>query len=125
VGKGLPLLDQAQLLGGDRPPEFIDEGRRTTAEPRLVVLEVLGPEADSGLAHKPFVVNDDVLFGVLQQRVRVEVRRADGQPAIIDDADLCMNVDDVAQLPFPGVDGAREEAIVAVIRFDQCRHLTA
>src|SRR6478736_2845751 len=57
--------------------------------------------------------------------MRIEVRGADGQPAIVDDAYLGMHVDDVPQRSLSGVDGAGEEAVVTLVRLDQRRDLTA
>ena len=88
-------------------------------------LEMLAPEPQPRRAGDRFVVRDDVHLGVVEERVRVEVRGADGEPAVVDDADLGVDVDDVAQRSLARVDGAGEEAVVALVGLDQRRDLAA
>ena len=88
-------------------------------------LQMLAPQPQAGRAGDRLVVRDDVHLGVVQKRVGIEVRGADGQPAVVDDPHLGVDVDDVAQRPLAGVHGAGEEAVVALVRLDQRRHLPA
>ena len=90
-----------------------------------LALEVLGPQPQPRRAGDLLVVGDDVHLGVVEERVGVEVGRADREPAVVDDADLGVDVDDVAQLSLPRVDGAGEEAVVALVGVDQRGHLPA
>jgi hypothetical protein len=53
-------------------------------------------------------VNDDVDLGVVEERVLVQVRRADREPAVVDDPDLRVHVHD-APAPSTLVERAREE----------------
>ena len=55
----------------------------------------------------------------------VEVRRSDGEPAVVDDPDLRVHVDDVAERAFAGIHGAGEEAVVAGVGVDQRSDLAA
>ena len=122
---GSPPLDPVELLGRDRPPELVDDRRRIAGDVLLVALEVLAQSRSRVDAGDRLVVRDDVHLGVVEERVGVEVRGADGQPAVVDDPDLGVDVDDVAQRPLAGVHGAGEEAVVALVGLDQRRHLAA
>ena len=86
---------------------------------------MLRPEAEPGIPRHTLVERDDVHLRVVEQRALVEVRRADGQPAIVDDADLRVHVHGVAQASLTGVDRAREEACVAVVGMDEGGNLAA
>ena len=86
---------------------------------------MLRPEAQPRLARQRPIVHDDVHLRVVEERVLVQVRRADGQPAIVDDRDLRVDVDRVAQLPGSGVHRAREKARVAVVGVDERCYLAA
>ena len=62
---------------------------------------------------------------VVEERVLVQVRRADREPAVVDDADLRVDVDRLAA-PSPAcVERAREEAAGAVVGLDQHAELAA
>ena len=56
-------------------------------------LGVLGPQAQPGLRGRACVAGHHVELGVVEQRVLVEVGRADRQPAVVDDADLRVHID--------------------------------
>ena len=71
------------------------------------------------------IERDDVHLGVVEHRALVEVRRADREPPVVDDADLRVDVDEVAERPRPCVERAGEEALVAVVRVDQRRDRAA
>ena len=105
---------------------------------RLSTISAVGPEmsASSRSRCSPqsrrrvsraivLVVGDDVHLGVVQEGVGVQVGGADGEPAVVDDPDLGVDVDDVAQLCFAGVDGAGEEALVVAVGCDQGCDLAA
>ena len=91
----------------------------------LLALQMLAPQAQAGRAGDRLVVRDDVHLGVVEKRVGIQVRRADRQPAVVDDSHLGVDVDDVPQRPLAGVHGAGEETVVALVRLDQRRHLPA
>ena len=55
----------------------------------------------------------------------VQVRRADGEPAVVDDPDLGVDVDRIAELPGSRVDRASEEACGLVGCVNECRDLSA
>ena len=121
VCERLAALDLVELVSGDRPPEGVDDPRRRARDVRLLALEMLAPETWACFPRHFFVMGDDVHFGVVQERVGVQVGGADGEPAVVDDPDLRVHVDDVAQLCFARVDGAGEEAlVVAVCRDEGC-----
>ena len=69
-------------------------------------LEVLGPQPQPRGAGELGVVGDDVHLGVVEQRVRVEVRRADRQPAVVDDPDLRVHVQTIVALAAQGANRA-------------------
>jgi len=123
VRQRFAALDPVQLLRRDRPPEPVDYFGRAPRHGLLVPLEMLPPQPQARRARQVGVVGDDVHLRVVHERVRVQVRGADGEPAVVDDADLRMHIDDVAQRAFTGVDGAGEEAVVAVVRVDERRDL--
>ena len=60
---------------------------------RAALLEVLLPQPQPGGAGERRVAGDDVDLGVVEQRVLVEVGRADRQPLVVDDADLGVHVE--------------------------------
>jgi hypothetical protein len=53
---------------------------------------MLGPQAQPRVARKPLVAQHDVHLRVVEERVLVEVRRSDGEPTVVDDADLRVHV---------------------------------
>ena len=70
--------------------------RRTAASSHL---QVLGPQPHPRVARQLGVVGDDAHLGVVEQRVGVEVRRADDQPAVVDDRHLGVDVDRIGPAP--------------------------
>jgi len=114
-----------QLLGGDRAPQLVEDGGRVPADLALGSLEVLRPQPQPRRACNLLVVGDDVHLGVVEQRVGVEVGRSDREPAVVHDADLGVDVDDVQQLLLARIHRAGEEAVVALVGLDQGRHLPA
>src|SRR5439155_14858632 len=83
-----------QLLHRARAPPFVDGlVRLDLLEIGRFALEVLGPEPHPRLAGALRVADDDVQLRVVEERVLVQVRRADRQPAVVDDADLRVHVD--------------------------------
>ena len=80
---------------------------------------MLGPETQPRLPRQRGVVADDVHLGVVEERVLVEVRGADREPAVVDDADLRVHVDGVGERAVPGVERAGEEPAGAVVGLDQ------
>ena len=89
-----------------------------------VALEMLRPEPDPRGACEPLVAADDVHLGVVEQGVVVEVRRADGEPAVVDDADLRVHVDGLAEPPARGR-ACRPESGRSVVGVEQRAELTA
>jgi hypothetical protein len=82
-----------QLLRSGRPPDVVDQCRRITGDRVKGQLQVLGPQSASGGRRQHRVVDHEVHLRVVEERVLVEVRRAEGQPAVVDDSDLCVDVD--------------------------------
>ena len=87
----LPAL--AGVLLGERPPHLVDDACRLAGDLAGRPLEVLRPQAEPGRARERLVLDDDVHLRVVEERVLVEVRRAEGEPAVVDDADLRVHVD--------------------------------
>src|SRR3954447_4703808 len=54
-----------ELLGGERPPDVVDECRRIAGQRPDGAIEVLGPEPQPRLAGQLGVVTDDVHLGVV------------------------------------------------------------
>ena len=86
---------------------------------RGVDLEMLGPQAQPGRAGEVGVVGDDVHLGVVEQRVGVQVRRPDGQPAVVDDPDLGVHVQTIDALAGPGPERGGEQASGPVVGHGQ------
>jgi len=107
----LPLL---RALLGKRVPELVDDAARVAAELLHRTLEVLRPEAQAGSADERLVPEDDVHLGVVEERVLVQIRRTDGQPAVVDDPDLRVHVHPPARLA-PLAQRAGEESACAVV----------
>jgi hypothetical protein len=55
-------------------------------------LEVLRPQANAGRPRQVWIAGDEVHFGVVEQRVVVQVGRTDREPVVVDDADLGVHV---------------------------------
>jgi hypothetical protein len=119
VGEWKPGVPARELLTRDRLPEAIHDLIRRRGEVGLVELEVLGPQAHACLADDVGVAADDVHLGVIEERVPVEVRGADREPRVVDDAHLRVDIDGVAERAVARVDRAREQPPGAVVGFDQ------
>jgi hypothetical protein len=95
-----------------RAPQLVDHARRVTVD--VLAAEVLAPESQAGGAHDVLVAGDHASLGVVEERVLVEVRGPDRQPAVVDNPELRVHVD---RLGPPGlVERAGEEALVVVGR---------
>ena len=94
MSERLVPISAIELLLGDRKPALVDEHGRL-ASTYLVEreLEVLGPEALASRASQLGLAADEVDLAVVEERVLVQVRRADRQPAVVDDPDLGVDVD--------------------------------
>src|SRR6476620_12459151 len=80
---------------------------------------MLGPEAQARLSCEARVMGDDVHLGVVEERVLVEIRGAQGQPAVVDDCDLRVYVDRVGTWARPGAERASEDSPVLAVGVDQ------
>src|SRR5690348_9606545 len=81
---------------------------------------MLCPEAQPCLPGELVVVADDVHLGVVEERVFVEIGRAKGEPVVVDDGDLCVNVDGVVEMTTCAcVEGAGEKPAVVAVGFDE------
>src|SRR6476469_10298071 len=81
-----------ELLGGDRAPHVVDQRRRIAGGRVERDLQVLGPQPAPCGCGESWIVDDEVHLRVVEQRVLVEVRRPEGQPTVVDDADLGVDV---------------------------------
>src|SRR5579864_1008476 len=72
-----------------RAPDLVDYAARITVG---FLFEVLLPEPKPRRANKGGVTDDDVHLRVVEERVLVQVRRADSEPRVVDDPDLCVHV---------------------------------
>ena len=73
MGLRFAAASALELLAGDRAPHPIDEPGRLAGDLLDRALEMLRPEAQSGLARDPRVAGHDVHLGVGEERVLVEV----------------------------------------------------
>jgi hypothetical protein len=64
-------------------------------------------------------VGDDVHLGVVEERVLVQIRRAEGHPAVVDDGNLGVDVDRVGTGARAGAERAGEDASVVAVCVDQ------
>ena len=81
--------------------------------------EMFRPEAQPRLPGELGVVADDVHLGVVEERVLVQVGGAEGEPVVVDDPDLCVDVDGIGEAARARVEGAGEEPAGVVVGFDQ------
>jgi hypothetical protein len=93
-----PAVASAPLepLGRERLPELVEHTGRVAVDLLARPLEVLLPEPQPNLARERRIADDDVRLGVVEERVLVQVRRADRQPLVVDDGRLGMDVDGLA-----------------------------
>ena len=100
--------------------------RRRPGRPRRRRRRVPGarPTAGSACRARARVAGHDVHLAVVEERVGVEVRRADRQPAVVDDADLGVDVEAVDRPPRARRDRRGEEA-AARVRAREDRDLAA
>src|SRR4051812_6552057 len=82
MGHRQARLPPLELLVADRHPELVEDVGRIAAQLLEGQLEVLGPETEARLACHLRIMADDVHLGVVEERVLVQVRRADRQPAV-------------------------------------------
>src|SRR5436190_3107040 len=77
---------------------------------------MLRPEPETQVSRELGIMHDDVHLRVVEERVLVQVRRADGQPAIVDDPDLRV---DIYLLPADALldERARQKASCAGVGF--------
>ena len=93
MGHRLAGLAARLLRGGDRPPARVDELDGVALELHGRRLEVLRPQAEARRPRQLRVVGDHVDLGVVEERVVVQVGRADREPVVVDDAHLGVHVD--------------------------------
>src|SRR5215207_5579 len=109
------------LPPGDRDPETIDDVGRISGDLVLRQAQVLAPEAQPRAARERGVADLDVDLRVVEERMRVEVGRADRQPPVVDDADLRVDVEAVDGRPGHRVDRRGEEAPAPLVRIGEMR----
>ena len=115
-------LRSGRRLVRERTPDLVDDAARIAFRG---LLEVLLPEPQARGADERLVPQDDVQLGVVEERVLVEVRRADCHPGVVDDSDLRVHVHGV---PAWLKERAREKPLLAAAllrRFDEYPELPA
>ena len=100
-------------------PQAVDDVGRVACDVVLLQLQVLSPQAQPRRTGDLAVMADDVHLRVVEERVLVQVGGSDRQPRVVDDADLGVHVNGIAQLSVARVDRAGEEPAGAVIGLDQ------
>ena len=107
------------LLFGDRLPEPVDDVYRVARKIPLGSLQVFCPQPLPRGPGELTIAGHDVHFAVVEERVLVEVRRAERQPAIVDDPDLRVDVHRARPELVEGAQRTCQEAAGAVVRFDE------
>ena len=115
MGHRLARLPPLRLLVGDGPPVLVYDALRLAVDALARELEVLRPETQPCLTHETLIARDDIDLGVVEQGVVVEVCRAHGEPAIVDQTDLGVHVDGPGESSFVGVQGGGQETSVAIL----------
>src|SRR4051812_11366986 len=92
----LAVPSALELLGREWPPKLIDDLGRVAVELGHGMFEMFAPEAEASRLREGSVAADDVHLGVVEERVLVQVGRADGEPVVVDDTDLGVHVDGTA-----------------------------
>ena len=77
------------------------------------------PEPKACFGGEPGVVGDEVHLGVVEERVLVQVGGAEGEPGVVDDSDLGMDVDRIGVRAGARVERAGEDPAGVGVCFDQ------
>jgi len=85
-----PVAPPSKLLESDARPLLVEESSRVPVH--VVSPEVFGPQAQPRAAHEVWVGEHHVCLGVIEERVGVEIGRADSEPAVVHDPHLRMYV---------------------------------
>src|SRR4029079_17907420 len=107
VGPAVPLPPLEALLG-ERLPQLVEDTCGIAVDLLARALEVLLPEPEAHLARELRIADDDIALRVVEERVLVEIRRADREPGVVDDRRLRMDVHRVAAWAWL-IERAREE----------------
>src|SRR4029450_2430838 len=91
--QGFACSETVELLGANRLPALVDDVCWVARHVARRELEMFGPEAQPRLRSQWGIGRDDIELRVVEERVVVEMGRADRQPRVVDDADLCVDVD--------------------------------
>ena len=118
---GRPIATPASLglLMRDRLPEPVNDLHRIALEVANRTLQVLAPEPSPYPGNGRAVGDGQVHLGVVEERVFVEVGRADSEPAVVDDAHLCVHIHRGVPILAARVDGAGEQPAGAVVGLHQ------
>src|SRR4051812_12383414 len=107
AGGGRATLPPAlQLFLVDRVSELVDRLGRITGNVFDRELEMLRPEPSARTGGELRVMNDEVHLRVVEERVFVQVGGAEGEPGVVDDPDLCVDVDRIGMQAGASVKGA-------------------
>ena len=119
VCERLARSSTGELFFADRFPEGFDDFDRIASDLLDRQFEVFCPQAQARLEGEGGIVADEVHLGVVEERVLVQVRRADREPGVVDDPDLRMDVNRVCVGRRAGIDGAGEDPAGVGVGFDQ------
>ena len=126
MGKRLAPISAIELLLGDRVPPLVDELCRLSSTHLFDrELEVLGPQPLPCRAGELRLATDEIDLGVVEERVLVQIRRADRQPAVVDDPDLRVDVDRLPVSTVARVERAGQEPPGAGVRIGEHADLAA
>src|SRR6185503_15146784 len=90
------LPSSLELLGREWSPKPIDDLGRVAVEVGDGSFEIFTPQAEASCLREGSVVTDDVDLGVVEKGVLVRVRRADGEPVVVNDPDFGVHIDGAA-----------------------------
>src|SRR6185437_12257357 len=113
------MLLTCALLSADRPPEGVDDLGWVTADRVDRTLEVLRPKTQANLFHDTWILSYEVQLCVVEERMLVEIRGAQGEPTIVDDRELRVDVDRRTPVAGPSVERARQQSFCTRVRSNQ------
>src|SRR5437764_1189051 len=114
----------AQLLLRNRLPDRVDDSGRVAVDLGYIPFQMLRPQPQAGTSSQLWVKSQDVDLGVVEQGMLIEVRRSDGEPSVIDDADLGAYVERIGPPAGMSTHGGGQQAPGGIIGVQQAAELT-
>ena len=114
----LALVAALELVAADWLPELVDRFGWVGGDLVGREFQVFCPEAEACLGGEFGVACYEVHLGVVEEGVLVEVGGAEGEPGVVDDSDLGVDVDRVGAGTGARVERAGEDAAGVCVCFD-------